>query len=92
SSASSEKWMIRLQELEQRLKAEREARIRDRDGARQRLDEALRENENLQDALSKARLRTTGTFGTLGPLSAALGRSFGATADENSRQALRSKI
>ncbi|KAK9494817.1 hypothetical protein V1508DRAFT_366261 [Lipomyces doorenjongii] len=78
ASTSTDKWMIRLQELEQRLKAEREARIRDRDGARQRLDEALRENDELKGALSKARSRTTGTFGTLGPLSGAFVRSFAA--------------
>ncbi|KAK9362097.1 hypothetical protein V1504DRAFT_449517 [Lipomyces starkeyi] len=78
ASSSTDKWMIRLQELEQRLKAEREARIRDRDGARQRLDEALRENDELKGALSKARSRTTGTFGTLGPLSGAFVRSFAA--------------
>ncbi|KAK9384695.1 hypothetical protein V1515DRAFT_320336 [Lipomyces mesembrius] len=77
-STSTDKWMIRLQELEQRLKAEREARIRDRDGARQRLDEALRENDELKGALSKARSRTTGTFGTLGPISGAFVRSFAA--------------
>ncbi|KAK9247121.1 hypothetical protein V1506DRAFT_512755 [Lipomyces tetrasporus] len=76
ASASADKWMIRLQELEQRLKAEREARIRDRDGARQRLDEALRESDELKAALSKAQSRTTGTFGTLGPLSGAFVRSL----------------
>ncbi|KAK9325141.1 hypothetical protein V1517DRAFT_315521 [Lipomyces orientalis] len=76
ASTSADKWMIRLQELEQRLKAEREARIRDRDGARQRLDEALRENDELKAALSKAQSRTTGTFGTLGPLSGAFVRSL----------------
>ncbi|KAK9238833.1 hypothetical protein V1525DRAFT_400147 [Lipomyces kononenkoae] len=84
-STSSDKWMIRLQELEQRLKAEREARIRDRDGARQRLDEALRENDELKVALAKSRSRTTGTFGTLGPLSGAFVRSFAAPMNTESK-------
>ncbi|ODQ74133.1 hypothetical protein LIPSTDRAFT_245636 [Lipomyces starkeyi NRRL Y-11557] len=95
ASSSTDKWMIRLQELEQRLKAEREARIRDRDGARQRLDEALRENDELKGALSKARSRTTGTFGTLGPLSGAFVRSFAAPMTNETKAIvirLRSKI
>ncbi|KAK9479361.1 hypothetical protein V1514DRAFT_25936 [Lipomyces japonicus] len=73
SNASSGKWAIRLQELEQRLKAEREARVRERDGAKQRLDEAHQENGLLKDALSKARTarQPTTTFGTLGTLTGA---------------------
>ncbi|KAK9466994.1 hypothetical protein V1512DRAFT_262859 [Lipomyces arxii] len=89
-SGSSEKWMIRLQELEQRLKAEREARIRDRDGARQRLDEALKENDELRNSLAKTRSRNGGTFGTL--LSGAFVRSFvPPTEDQNQGRSTRQR-
>ncbi|KAL8691462.1 MAG: hypothetical protein Q9218_003326, partial [Villophora microphyllina] len=54
ASSGSEKepnqsrWTHRLRELERRLKAEREARLLDRTGARKRLEEGMRENEDLR--------------------------------------------
>ncbi|KAK9449430.1 uncharacterized protein V1518DRAFT_415985 [Limtongia smithiae] len=77
-NANSEKWMLRLQELEQRLKAEREARIRDRDGARQRLDELTRENDDLKNTVRIRSAAAGATFSTLVPFSGAgFARSFG---------------
>ncbi|KAK1146682.1 hypothetical protein N8T08_002755 [Aspergillus melleus] len=49
----NEKWMRRLHELEKRLKAEREARLADRSGARQRLEERDAENERLRAQLER---------------------------------------
>ncbi|KAK9471092.1 uncharacterized protein V1510DRAFT_404482 [Dipodascopsis tothii] len=74
-AASSEKWAIRLQELEKRLKAEREARVRDRDGARQRLDEAMSENDNLKLMLTRERERNVNS--RLGPVGFMRGLGFG---------------
>ena len=50
-------WMQRLRELERRLKAEREARLIDRSGARQRLEERNAENEELRAQLERERMR-----------------------------------
>ncbi|KAK4612169.1 Anucleate primary sterigmata protein B [Fulvia fulva] len=49
------RWTHRLRELERRLKAEREARLLDRRGARQRLEQAGAENEELREALDRVR-------------------------------------
>ncbi|KAL8766691.1 MAG: hypothetical protein Q9209_006621 [Squamulea sp. 1 TL-2023] len=51
------RWTHRLRELERRLKAEREARLLDRTGARKRLEEGLRENEELKRELERERER-----------------------------------
>jgi len=51
------RWIERLRELERRLKAEREARLLDRSGARKRLKERDAENEELRAALERARTR-----------------------------------
>ncbi|CAK4021924.1 Anucleate primary sterigmata B [Lecanosticta acicola] len=51
---TEQRWVHRLKELERRLKAEREARLLDRRGARQRLEEADAENEELRKALERA--------------------------------------
>lgn len=56
SDRSEEKWIQRLRELERRLKAEREARLLDRSGARKRLEERSAENEQLRSALERERL------------------------------------
>ncbi|KAL8845911.1 MAG: hypothetical protein Q9221_008960 [Calogaya cf. arnoldii] len=53
----SSRWAHRLRELERRLKAEREARLLDRTGARKRLEEGMRENENLKRELERERER-----------------------------------
>jgi hypothetical protein len=51
------KWQARLKELEYKLKAEREARMIDREGARRRLEEASRENEALAKEVERTRVR-----------------------------------
>lgn len=51
------RWIERLRELERRLKAEREARLLDRSGARQRLEERDAENEELRAQLERVRVR-----------------------------------
>ncbi|KAF2169564.1 hypothetical protein M409DRAFT_19975 [Zasmidium cellare ATCC 36951] len=55
--ANDVRWNHRLKELEKRLKAEREARLLDRRGARQRLEEASLENEELRARLERAESR-----------------------------------
>ncbi|KAJ9252390.1 hypothetical protein DTO207G8_1895 [Paecilomyces variotii] len=57
SEPGLEKWIQRLRELERRLKAEREARLLDREGARKRLEERNAENEELRARLEKERMR-----------------------------------
>ncbi|KAL1962776.1 hypothetical protein VTN77DRAFT_9145 [Rasamsonia byssochlamydoides] len=54
------KWIERLRELERRLKAEREARLLDRSGARKRLEERDAENEELRAQLERERMRRSG--------------------------------
>jgi hypothetical protein len=53
----SEWWVFRLKELERRLKAEREARLLDRSGARKRLEEGERRNEELRAEVERGRVR-----------------------------------
>ena len=61
---SEQKWIHRLKELERRLKAEREARLLDRSGARKRLEQKVEENADLRAALEKERdLRTEDEIG-----------------------------
>ncbi|KAK5113513.1 hypothetical protein LTR62_003382 [Meristemomyces frigidus] len=55
---SEQRWVHRLKELERRLKAEREARLLDRRGARQRLEEGRLENEELREMLERERVRS----------------------------------
>ena len=54
---SEQRWVHRLKELERRLKAEREARLLDRRGARQRLEERQMENDELRQQLEHERTR-----------------------------------
>ncbi|ETI29476.1 hypothetical protein G647_01929 [Cladophialophora carrionii CBS 160.54] len=61
-----EKWIHRLRELERRLKAEREARLLDRSGARKRLEERDAVNEELRRELERERVRK-GDFDGAGP-------------------------
>lgn len=58
---SQQRWIHRLRELERRLKAEREARLLDRNGARKRLEEGMAENERLKQELERERVRKVGT-------------------------------
>ncbi|KAE8445554.1 hypothetical protein EG329_013318 [Mollisiaceae sp. DMI_Dod_QoI] len=51
------RWQIRLQELEYKLKAEREARLVDRSSARQRLEEKNRENAELAAQVERSRVK-----------------------------------
>ena len=57
---SEQRWIHRLKELEKRLKAEREARLLDRSGARKRLEESAAENEELKLMLERERERRGG--------------------------------
>jgi hypothetical protein len=57
TDASEQRWMLRLRELERRLKAEREARLLDRSGARKRLEEGRAENEELKAELEREKVR-----------------------------------
>jgi chromosome segregation ATPase len=59
SNSGEQRWMHRLKEMEKRLKAEREARLLDRRGARQRLEERSAENEELRRMLEKESRRAS---------------------------------
>lgn len=52
-----QRWVHKMKELERRLKAEREARLLDRSGARKRLEEERGENEELRRMLERERER-----------------------------------
>ena len=52
-----QRFIHRLRELERRLKAEREARLLDRSGARKRLEEGAEENRRLMGELEMERVR-----------------------------------
>ncbi|XTI91135.1 hypothetical protein V2W45_1413718, partial [Cenococcum geophilum] len=54
---SEQRWIHRLKELEKRLKAEREARLLDRSGARKRLEESSAEKEELRMLLEREKER-----------------------------------
>ncbi|KAL3458514.1 hypothetical protein BJX64DRAFT_266596 [Aspergillus heterothallicus] len=56
-TGNQEVWIKRLHELEKRLKAEREARLLDRNGARKRLEERDAENKRLRAQLERQRVR-----------------------------------
>jgi hypothetical protein len=51
------RWLVRLQEMEYKLKAEREARTLDRHSAKQRIDEKDRQYAQLQAELERNRIR-----------------------------------
>lgn len=55
-----------MRELERRLKAEREARLLDRSGARRRLEEGAEENRRLKGELERERVRNGGVIGGMG--------------------------
>lgn len=55
---NEQKWIHRLKELERRLKAEREARLLDRSGARKRLEQKVEENAELRGMLERERERS----------------------------------
>ncbi|KAL9127933.1 MAG: hypothetical protein Q9217_003290 [Psora testacea] len=61
---SQQRFIHRLKELERRLKAEREARLLDRSGARKRLEEGAEENRRLKGELERERSRRGGGPGS----------------------------
>ncbi|KKY20194.1 putative anucleate primary sterigmata protein b [Diplodia seriata] len=63
---TEQRWIGRLKELERRLKAEREARLLDRKGARQRLQEGKAENEELKNMLEREKDRAESNGGGSG--------------------------
>ena len=50
-------WVLRLREMEKRLRLEREGRLLDRDGARKRLEDGRRREGELKAALERERVR-----------------------------------
>ena len=60
STGTQQRWIHRLRELERRLKAEREARLLDRSGARKRLEEGQEENRRLKGELEREKVRKGG--------------------------------
>jgi len=60
---TQQRWIHRLRELERRLKAEREARLLDRSGARRRLEEGAEENKRLRAEIERERVRRGGSVG-----------------------------
>ncbi|KAL6720987.1 hypothetical protein ACLMJK_000087 [Lecanora helva] len=59
---TQQRWIHRLRELERRLKAEREARLLDRSGARRRLEEGAEENKRLRAEIERERVRRGGSI------------------------------
>lgn len=55
--AVDHKWMLRLRDLEYKMKREREERILDRGDAARRLKTAEEENAQLREALERERKR-----------------------------------
>jgi len=49
--SNDKRWLLRFQELETRLKAEQEGRVLDQKGAKLRLDEVRKENEELKNEI-----------------------------------------
>ncbi|KAK4694645.1 hypothetical protein P7C71_g2962, partial [Lecanoromycetidae sp. Uapishka_2] len=58
---TQQRWIHRLRELERRLKAEREARLLDRSGARRRLEAGVEENRLLKEELEREKMRRGGS-------------------------------
>lgn len=64
SDASDQRWIFRLKELERRLKAEREARLIDRSGARKRLEEMSVKQQELAGELEREREKSKRSTGS----------------------------
>lgn len=58
---SEKRWILRLRELEKRLKAEREARLLDRSAAKKKVDEARGQREELKAELERERVGKIGS-------------------------------
>lgn len=61
--AGEQRWIFRLRELERRLRAEREARLLDRSGARKRLLEVEGREMELRRELEREKVRAAAGFG-----------------------------
>lgn len=57
STGGDQKWVFRLKEMERRLRLEREARLMDRNGARQRLEDAAKIERELRAEIDRAKYR-----------------------------------
>jgi len=67
SSANNDKrWLLRFQELEQRLKAEQEGRALDQKGAKIRLDEVRKENAELRNEIKEKEAISSGSGSSSG--------------------------
>lgn len=73
---SEQRWVHRLKEMERRLKAEREARLLDRKGARQRLEEGRAENAELRGMLEREKGRKEFEGGNSESVAGSEGRSL----------------
>ncbi|GAM83164.1 hypothetical protein ANO11243_011500 [Dothideomycetidae sp. 11243] len=62
-TTNDQRWLHRIRELERRLKAEREARLLDRRGARERLDASNGELELMRAELDRQRQRSISAWG-----------------------------
>ena len=71
-----------MKEMERRLKAEREARLLDRRGARQRLEEGRVLNEELKAQLERERGRDGGRESEMGRRSVRINERDGGDDDE----------
>lgn len=60
SSSHDKRWLLRFQELEQRLKAEQEGRALDQKGAKLRLDEVRKENADLRNEIKENKAMSGG--------------------------------
>jgi uncharacterized membrane protein len=60
----NKRWLVRFQELETRLKAEQEGRALDQKGAKLRLDEVRKENEELRSEIKEKELRAASSSGS----------------------------
>lgn len=58
---SEKRWILRLRELEKRLKAEREARLLDRSAAKKKVEEARGQREELKAELERERVSKIGS-------------------------------
>jgi Micro-tubular organiser Mto1 C-term Mto2-binding region len=63
-AGDNKRWLLRFQELETRLKAEQEGRALDQKGAKLRLDEVRKENEELRIEIKEKELRAGSSSGS----------------------------
>lgn len=61
TDVSEKRWILRLRELEKRLKAEREARLLDRSAAKKKVEEARGQREEMKAELERERVSKIGS-------------------------------